>query len=193
MKKIAFLFCCLLFFASCEDRDAQRKVATQKDILRQDAFFKELNKSWNFTVVTPDPLAQQSLINWQQWNLFIAELNAKPVSSISAFRKKAAKLTTKAVALQNTIPLKFATPEIKSRIAAVVSGIQMLDMYLSVQQPPIDRIKPLFAEINSSMYGLNTQFTEIAKRELVPMEKGESELLRMLDTTRAIKATPVIK
>lgn len=182
-----------MLFAACNDNDAQRRVATQKDAARQEAFFKQLNSAWNFTVLTPSPLVQDQLRTWADWNLFISELTSKPVSSLSAFQKKATKLATRAALLQNNIPPKFATPEIKSRIAAVVASVRMLDMYLSVQQPPIERIKPLFSEINTAMSGLNTQFTEIAQRELVPIEKGEADMLRMLDTTRAIKATPVIR
>lgn len=193
MKQLAILFSYLMLFAACNDNDAQRRVATQKDAARQEAFFKQLNSAWNFTVLTPSPLVQEQLRTWADWNLFISELTSKPVSSLSAFQKKATKLATRAALLQNNIPPKFATPEIKSRIAAVVASVRMLDMYLSVQQPPIERIKPLFSEINTAMSGLNTQFTEIAQRELVPIEKGEADMLRMLDTSRAIKATPVIR
>jgi hypothetical protein len=41
-------------------------------------------------------------------------------------------------------------------------------------------------EINLAIASLNAQFEEINRKQQIPLEKGESDMIRMLDTARAI-------
>ena len=49
----------------------------------------------------------------------------------------------------------------------------------------------LIGEINTQIQSLQTQMDEITRRSLIKTEEGESDLIKMMDTTRAIKENPM--
>ena len=49
----------------------------------------------------------------------------------------------------------------------------------------------LIGEINAELVSLQRQMDKITEKSKIPVEEGESDMLRMLDTTRAIPNTIV--
>lgn len=188
MKIPAILLFSFLFITfSCQD-DSEKRIAEQlKDAKKKEAVFEVVNKSWAFQepVLNTDARAQTN--NWTEWRLFLTELKQKPKSSIGAFQKKAKTLSQKVADLNNNIPMKFAVPEVKSRISALTSKVRTLDLFLNLDDIPAQKIVPVIPEINSELAALCRQMEEIVQKEKIPMEEGESDMIRMLDTSRAIK------
>jgi len=101
---------------------------------------------------------------------FTNEINQTPKSSIGAFQKKSKDLSKKALALNNNIPATFNKPQIKSRITALITK----------------KVLALVAEVDEELLSLYRQMDEIVRKNQIPLEQGESEMIRMLDTARAI-------
>ena len=52
--------------------------------------------------------------------------------------------------------------------------------------------KPLLGRcVEAAVASLQLQFEEIVRKDKIPMEQGESDMIKMLDTTRAIPSTPI--
>lgn len=188
MKIRAYFLLFLLFVAlSCQDDSQKRLAEQQRDAKKKEAVFAVVNKSWSFQEPNVNPDVQMQISNWSEWRLFLTELKQKPKSSIGAFQKKAKTLSKKVSDLNNNIPAKFAVPEVKSRISALTSKIHTLDLFLNLDDIPAQKIVPIIPEINIELAALCRQMEELVQREKVPMEQGESDMLRMLDTARAIK------
>ncbi len=190
MKRNFLYILFLVFFAfSCQDDAEKRKAEQLKDLKKKEAVFAVINKSWRFSEPSLNPQTQSMVANWSEWRLFLTELKQTPKSSIGAFQKKAKNLSRKVTDLNNNIPSKFAQPEIKSRIAALATKVKSLDLFINLDEIPDQKIVPLFSEINTELAGLTRQMEELVQRDQIPMEEGESDMIRMLDTTRAIPAT----
>ena len=136
---------------------------------------------------------QTWLGNWNEWRDFLSELKLKPKSSIGAFKKKSKTLSKKVQQLNNNIPIKFANPQVKSRIAILTTQIHSLDLYMNLDNIPAEKVVALIPEINTAVASLQLQFEEIVRKDKIPMEQGESDMIRMLDTARAIPSTPLNK
>jgi hypothetical protein len=50
----------------------------------------------------------------------------------------------------------------------------------------------IIPNINKGLESLQAQFQEILRKEKIPMEQGEADMIRMLDTTRAIPSSKPI-
>ena len=122
----------LLF--SCQDEEAQR-LAAQKDADKKEQIFKNINQGWNFNVPTLNPQTQPLVENWSELRMFLLELNQKPQSSIGAFQKKSKVLSTKSSELNNNIPIVFNKPEIKSRIAVLMTQINSINLFMDINIP----------------------------------------------------------
>ena len=121
------------------------------------------------------------------------ELAKKPKKTIGDFQKKSKALSTKVMALNLNIPAQFDTPQIRSRIATLITQVRMLDLYINLTDISDKKVVKLVAEINIELVSLQRQMDKIVEKSKIPMEAGETELLQMImDTTRAIQgATPV--
>ena len=49
----------------------------------------------------------------------------------------------------------------------------------------------LVSEINIELVSLQRQMDKIVEKSKIPIEEGESDLMKMMDTTRAIPNTPI--
>lgn len=180
------LFLLLLLTISCQDNKEQRLIETAKDAKKQEIIFDNINKGWNFNAKPINP-ASQGLVNmWKEWRLFLNELNRKPISTIGAFQKKAKELSKKALDLNNNIPMAYNKPEVKSRIAVLISKINSLNLFINLDEIPDQKVVALVTEINIQMISLQSQLDEIVRKNMIPKEEGESDLIQMLDTSRAI-------
>lgn len=188
--KAYYILFLLVIGASCQDDDAKREAARLKNLEKTDMVFETINKNWNFSEKPMNSETQTWLGNWSEWRNFLTELKQKPKSSIGAFKKKAKTLSKKVRELNNNIPIKFASPQVKSRIAILTTQIQSLDLYINLDNIPAEKVVALVPEINTALASLQLQFEEIIRKDKIPMEQGEADMIRMLDTTRAIPSTP---
>ena len=56
-----------------------------------------------------------------------------------------------------------------------------------------DKVAFLIGEINKELVSLERQMDKIVEKSKIPVEEGESDLLKMMDTTRAIPNVPIDK
>lgn len=47
----------------------------------------------------------------------------------------------------------------------------------------------IIPNVNKGLQSLEAQFDEILRKEKIPMEQGEADMIKMLDTTRAIPSS----
>jgi len=186
---IIFLFSLLAF--SCQDDTAKRLAEQQRDAKKKEAVFTVIEKAWNFPDPVVAPEAAAVLSNWSEWRLFLTELRQKPKSSIVAFQKKAKALSLRVTALSNNTPSKFDKPEIKSRIAALSTKVKSLDLFINLQDIPSEKVIAQITDINIELASVCMQMQELVERDHIPTEQGESDMIKMLDTTRAIPSKPI--
>ena len=189
MKYSAVLLCALFFLmASCKEDNQQRnqenKIAAQK----KEVIYKNISKSWEFYATPINTTSEQSVASWTEFRQFLEELGQKPKKTIGAFQKKAAELSKK-VLLLNNIPFQFQKPQIKSRIGTLTTKVRLLDLFIHLDAIPDKKVVILINEINAELVSLQRQMDKITEKSKIPVEEGESEMLRMLDTTRAIPNT----
>lgn len=190
MKNNLLTICILLALASCSDDAAKREAENARDQKKKESIFVAINKSWNFNAQPINPVSQQLAAAWGEWRIFLNELSQKPQSTIGAFRKKARTLSEKARDLNNNIPGQFNKPEIKSRVAVLTTKVNSLNLYINLDEIPEKKVTTLIAEINSELTSLQSQMSEIIRKSQIPKEEGEADMIRMLDTTRAIPDNP---
>lgn len=189
ISRLFFVALLVLFTCSCAEDDAKREAARLKNLEKTELVFETINKSWQFSPRALNPEAQSLVNNWAEWRNFLAELRQKPTTSIGAFRSKAKTLSKKVRDLNNNIPPKLANPQVKSRIAILTTQINSLDLYVNLDDVPAEKVVALIPEINTAVASLQLQFEEIIRKEKIPTEEGESDMIRMLDTSRAIPAS----
>ena len=185
-KELISLVALFFLLLGCKNDDNQRAIEQEKDIKKKELVFENINKDWNFNVPNLNPQAQVLVNNWTEWRLFKEDINQKPKSSIGAFQQKSKSLSKKVTDLSLAIPPQIATTAVKSRISVLTTQIKMLELYMNLQQIPYEKVKLLVPEINLGIASLNAQFEEIIRKQQIPLEKGESDMIRMLDTARAI-------
>ena len=186
MKKLASFFVLILSLASCQDDQKIRILEQQKEAKKQEAVFTTINGGWNFNSRPINATSTALTNDWPEWRLFLNELGQKPKSSIGAFKNKAKALTKRGAELNNRIPHQFDLPEVRSRIAAINTKINAVNLYINLQQIPDTKIVQLVQEINTEVASLQNQLDEITRKGQIKMEDGENDMLKMLDTTRAI-------
>jgi hypothetical protein len=189
-NKIFLTIFSFIFFISCKKDEALLIIEQQKEAQRQEVIFNTINKNWTFNAFPSNQSSQSLNQNWAEWRVFLKELAEKPKTSIGAFQKKAKTLSNKALELNNNIPPTYNKPEIKSRISAVVTKINNLNLYINLKAIPEQKILKLIPEINQEVQSLQQQFAEIDTKNQIKMEDGEEDMIRMLDTTRAISVEP---
>ncbi|PWA11477.1 hypothetical protein [Flavobacterium laiguense] len=192
-NKLTLLFLVLLMQFSCKNDNEQRLADNLRDAKKKELIFTTINKGWNFHDTPINSTSEATLATWTEWRAFMDELSIKPKKTIGAFQKKAKALSAKAMALNNNIPSQFDTPQIRSRIATLITQVQMLDLYINLDKVSDKKVTKLVSEINIGLVSLQRQMDKIVEKSKIPLEVGESELLMMLDTTRAIQSgNPVI-
>jgi hypothetical protein len=92
--------------------------------------------------------------------------------------------------LNNNIPFEFQKPPIKSRIQTLITKVRLLDLFLHLDNISDKKVILLIGEVNAELVSLQRQMDKITEKSKIPVEEGESDMLRMLDTTRAIPTTP---
>lgn len=190
--KFTTLLLSLIVLFSCQDEDVIREKERLKTIEKSEVIFAQIDKAWDFNAASSTTEVQSILKNWNQWNDFSREIEQKPKSSINAFRKKAIALSKKAEDLNKNIPEKFNNPQVKSRISIIVTQLHQLDLYINLDKIPAEKVIAIIPNVNKGLQSLEAQFQEILRKEKIPMEQGEADMIKMLDTTRAISSPKTI-
>ena len=189
LNKIAVFLMLIVVLVSCQDDEKQRAMEQLKEQNKQEEVFNIINKNWNFNGQTINSSSQKLVQNWTEWRAFLNEINQKPKSSIGAFQKKAKTLSKRVAELNNNIPQAYNKPEVKSRISAITTKINSLNLFINLQNIPEKKVIAIIPEINQELQSLQLQFSEIDQKSQIKMEDGEADMIRMLDTTRAIPST----
>jgi len=184
MKYIYLAMISLVLFSSCEKKgisaEEQQKILDKK----RDSIFKTIDDQWIIQIPKIKQNVQTNLVNWTEWNAFEKEYRIKPVTSISAFHKKAQRLSKLATDLQNNIPEVYNKPDVKSRLFLLSTNLNSLEMLLELDLIPAKEVKDLFVQINKNYQSLANQFDEILIRKAIPMEVGEQDMIQSLDTIK---------
>ena len=191
--KSLYLILFSLALVSCQNDNKQFLVEQQKEATKKEVIFNNINRGWTFNISPIEPATQALINNWMEWRNFLTEINQKPKSTIGAFQKKASVLSKKVIDLNLNIPSEFNKPQIKARIAVITTKIRSLDLFIHLNQIPDTKVVKLVGEINTEIDYFQLQMEEIVKRSKIPKEEGESDLMKMKDTTRAIPNTPIEK
>ena len=72
----------------------------------------------------------------------------------------------------------------------IITKLNTLHLYIHLNQIPDQKIVVLVQEINAELTSINTQFDEIIRKSQIKVEEGETDMIKMLDTTRAIPTNP---
>lgn len=180
-KSILIVFISVFLF-SCEEDTT--KAENEKIIAKNAQTFNLVNSVWNLSIPTTSPNVKNELANWNAWQQFVIEINQKPKSNLTAFQLKTKNLSSKIDSLQFDIPFQFDKPQVKSRISALSTKIKMLDNFIQLTDVPQNKIKALIPEINLEIAALVGQWEEIYIKKQIPVEEGESYMIKALDTTR---------
>ncbi|KAB1156970.1 hypothetical protein [Flavobacterium luteum] len=182
----SYILFSVYLLVSCNDNAEKREIENLKDAEKKEIIFKNINKGWNFSNPSVSPTVQATINNWSEWRSFLNELNLKPKSSIGAFQKKAKTLSKKVMELNTNIPYAFNKPEIKSRISVLTTKINSINLFINLDDIPAQKVVTLVSEVNEELVSLTQQMEEIIRKSAIPKEEGESDMIRMLDTARAI-------
>jgi hypothetical protein len=68
----------------------------------------------------------------------------------------------------------------------LISKINSLNLFINLDEIPDNKVVALVLEINVQLLSLQKQLDEIVRKSTIPKEEGESDLIQMLDTSRAI-------
>lgn len=190
--KIAVFFSLVFLFLSCKNDNQKRISENKKEMQRREVIFKNIEKGWVFYDTPVTEASEKSIASWNEWRIFLAELALKPKKSIGAFQQKSKALSKKVMALDDNIPYEYNKPQIKSRLSTLITKVRLLDLFIHLDNIPDKKVTLLVSEINLELVSLQRQMDKIVEKSKIPLEEGESDLLKMMDTTRAIPNTPVI-
>ena len=189
---LAVFFSLIFLLLSCKNDNEKRIVENKKEIQKREVIFTNIQKGWVFYDTPVTEASEKSIASWNEWRMFLAELAQKPKKTIGAFQQKSKALSKKVMALNDNIPYEYNKPHIKSRISTLITKVRLLDLFIHLDNIPDKKVTKLVAEINLELVSLQRQMDKIVEKSKIPLEEGESDLLKMMDTTRAIPNTPII-
>ena len=175
---------------SCQENPKIRLVEQEKETQKREVVFNAIVKSWNFNALPANEVSRSLTATWSEWRVFLNELEQKPKSSLGAFQQKAKTLSKRAAELNNNIPILYDLPEVKSRIAGITTKINSINLYIHLNQIPAQKIVQLVQELNVELLSFQQQLNEIVVKKQIKTEDGEGDMIKMLDTTRAIPNHP---
>jgi hypothetical protein len=183
MKQLLYFILASVLLVSCNDFDEQAKEA-EKLAQKNELVFQNISKKWNFNFPQAQPEIEKVLLSWNEWQQFQKEMQQKPKTSLLAFQMKVKNVSGKADTLVVTVPEKYNSPQVRSRLITLNTKIKSLDTFIHLQDIPEKRVIQLIEEINTEINGVYKQWNEIVIKAAIPKEIGEDEMIRALDTTR---------
>lgn len=188
--KFIGLFSLVFILNSCKNENEKRLVENKKDAQKKELIFSKIDKGWNFNAIPLNETSETYTTTWPAWRDFMTELSYRPQKTIGAFQKRATALSKKVTALNTSIPTDFDKPQIKARISVLMTKVRMLDLYIHLKDIPSEKVLALIPEINMELMSLQNQMDKIVQKTKIPLEEGESDLIKMLDSARAIPNSP---
>ncbi len=182
---IAILFLGFMVF-SCQKENQKRLVENKREMEKRELIFSNIKEGWVFNDTPINETADSVAVSWNEFRQFLDELAQKPKKTIGAFQKKSEAISKKVMLLDNNIPYQYDKPQIKSRISALITKVRMLNLFIHLDHIPDKKVVGLIADINKELISLQRQMDKLNEKSKIPVEEGESEMLRMLDTVRAI-------
>lgn len=181
MKNIlCFSAILILFFSACKEDTTVHEIEIKKELKEKELVFSAIKSAWNFQERTLTPESQIIATNWNEWRVFVNELNQKPAATISAYKIKTKSLVQKAEVLQSSIPSKLNKPQIKSRLSALVTKLKALNMFLNIDRIPEKRVVTMVSDLNLEVNAFNDQIEEIVRRGNIQMEEGEAVMIQKI-------------
>ncbi|MEZ7505651.1 hypothetical protein [Flavobacterium sp. Arc2] len=191
--KIATFLFLIISLSSCKEDDQKRIAENEKDAKKKEIIFSNINKGWVFYDTPINTTAEESEGTWNEFRLFLKELAQKPKTTIGAFQQKAKAISKKAMALNENLPIQFNKPQIKSRISTLITKVRLLDLYIHLDAISDKKVVGLISEINKELASLQREMDKIVEKSKIPVELGESDLMKMMDASRAIpNSSPTI-
>ena len=187
--KLSCFFFLIIILSSCKNDNQKRLAENEKQNKKSELIFSNINKGWVFYDTPINTTSDATVASWSELRVFFAELVVKPKKTIGAFQKKSKALSEKVMALNENIPSQFNKPQIKSRVSTLITKVRLLDLFLNLDKIPDQKVIVLVSEINAELVSLQRQMDKIVERSKIPVEEGESELMKMMDTSRAIPNT----
>lgn len=193
IKRLVLFIVIITSLIACKD-ESKRLAENERDQKKKQDVYNTIQKAWHFDAQPLNETSQSLVSDWTEWRDLLNELSQKPQSSIGAFRKKSKTLSQKVDSLANKIPIKYSKPEVRSRISVLTTKINSLDLYMNLDAIPADKVVLSIKGVNDELRSLQMQLDEIVKKSQIPLEEGESDMIKMLDTTRAIPTsrTPIL-
>jgi len=188
--KLSCFFFLIFILSSCKNDNQKRLAENQKQAKKNELIFSNINKGWFFYDTPINSTSEATVASWNELRIFFTELAVKPKKTIGAFQKKSKALSKKVMALNENIPYQFNKPQIKSRVSTLITKVRLLDLFLNLDKIPDQKVIVLVSEINAELVSLQRQMDKIVEKSKIPVEEGESELMKMMDTSRAIPSTP---
>lgn len=189
MKPLIFNILKLFFLISifsCDNKNDNITLENRnKEIKKNNDFFKVLEKKWEFYQIELDPIVQNDFNKWQEWQNFSKELYFKPKYSLTAFKQKSKDLSIKAGLLNNTLPTFINKQEITTRFIVLHLQIKNLEMYLNLKNINQQKVLKSIDEINKEILVIEKMVNELALKSKIVKEAGEENITRLKDTTRA--------
>lgn len=176
----------IVLMTSCQEDPKLRVLEQEKETQKREVIFNSINKGWAFNAQPINTTSRDLTKNWAEWRLFLTELGQKPKSSIGAFQQRAKTLSKKSNDLNNNIPIIYNVPEVRSRIEAITTKLNSINLYIHLNQIPDKKIIQLVQDVNIELVSFQKQLEEVVVKKQIKVEDGESDMLQMLDTTRAI-------
>lgn len=184
--RIVLILICILN-VGCRQDGAQRREAQIKEEQKKEEVFIQIRDAWILKPPVFGVKEQAFLGDWAQWRVLTTEVRQKPSTSIQAFQTKARTFSIKIKEVNASIPSALNIPEFKSRLMVLQTKMNTLDLFMNLDQIPVDKIKITIAEINEQFSAIQSQLTEIVLRSEIPLEEGEMETIQQLrDTTRMV-------
>jgi hypothetical protein len=192
--KLLYILSLLLLMVSCKEEDNQKRLAENaKDAKKKKVIFENIKKGWDFYEEPINEATEESIKTWNELRMFMQELAQKPKKTIGAFQQKSKAISKKAMVLSTNIPELYNKPQIKSRIAVLVTKVRLLDMYIHLDNIPDKKVVQLVGEVNKELATLQRQMDILTEKSKIPVEEGEDEMRRMiLDSARAIPNGPMM-
>ena len=181
--KFIYSFLLLLVLVSCNDF-SDLSAESEKNKQRNEAVFKAISKEWNFVFPSTKTEIHTALNEWKDWQQFQNELEQKPKTSLLAFQMKIENVSKRADSLYLTVPAKFNNPQVRSRLITLDTQLNSLNTYMHLQVIPEKKVITLINNVNGEIKSVYKQLEEIIIKEAIPMEIGEADLIKALDTSR---------
>ena len=181
--KFIYSFLLLLVLVSCNDF-SDLNAESEKNKQRNEAVFKAISKEWNFVFPSTKPEIHTALNEWKDWRQFQNELEQKPKTSLLAFQMKIENVSKRADSLYLTVPAKYNNPQVRSRLITLDTQLNSLNTYMHLQVIPEKKVIGLIKSVNEEIKSVYKQLDEIIIKEAIPMEIGEADLIKALDTSR---------